>query len=130
MARWLPVLALVSLSFVACSSSSAPFTEADPTRRGYARDMQFAELTKIAGVRATRSLPGLIEVRFSDLELLPAIAAVFEGHKPHAVDVEATGNVALEVRRELIMRGIPESSVTAFWNDAVDGVVLRISYRN
>jgi hypothetical protein len=130
MARWLPVLALVSLSLVACSSSQPypPGSDADPAKRGYARDMQFAELTKIAGVRTTRSFPGVIEVRFSDLELLPAIAAVFEGRPPRAVDVEATGNVALEVRRELITRGVPESSVTAFWNDEVDGVVLRISY--
>jgi hypothetical protein len=130
MARWLPVLALVSLSFVACSSSqSAPFAaEADPAKRGYAQDAPFAELSTIAGVRATRSFRGLIELRFSDPELLPAIAAVFERRKPRAVEVEASGNVALEVRRDLIMRGIPESSVTAFWNDEVDGVVLRVSY--
>lgn len=132
MARWLPVLALASLLSVACSSlqPDPSAAEAGPAKRGYGRNAQFAELSKIAGVRATRSFPDTIELRFSDLELLPAIAAVFAGHPPRTIDVEATGNVALEVRRDLIMRGVPESSVNAIWNDAVDGVVLRVTYRN
>jgi hypothetical protein len=129
MARWLPALALASLSFVACSSSqSAPFA-GEGTKRGYALDVQFAELAKIPGVRVTRTIPGLIEVRFSDFAVVPAIAAVLEQREPRAVDVEATGNVALDVRRELIMRGLSESSVNAIWNDEVAGVVLRITYR-
>ncbi len=130
MARWLLALALASLAFVACSSSQFPPSAVDGMKRGYALDVQFAELTKIAGVRVTRPMPGLIEVRFSDFEVVPAIAAVLEEREPRSVDVEATGNVALDVRRELIMRGVSESSVNAIWNDEVEGVVLRITYRN
>lgn len=129
MARWLPALALTLLSFVACSSSQSGPHSTDGMKRSYALDVPFGELTKIAGVRATRPIRGLIELRFADFESVPAIAAVLERYEPHSVDVEATGSLALDIRRELIMRGVSESRVNAIWNDEVEGVVLRIHYR-
>ena len=46
-------------------------------QRGLALDRQFAELTKIEGVTATRPFPDIIEVRFTDRALLPKVEAVF-----------------------------------------------------
>jgi hypothetical protein len=98
-------------------------------KRGYELDVQFAELTQISGIEATRPFPDLIDVRFSDRELLPKIAAVLVGREERAIDIEAAGNEALDVRDALIELGLPPASLSASRNDDLSGVALRISYR-
>lgn len=100
-------------------------------QRGYEFDLQFAELTKIEGVEATRPLPDEIHVHLSSApspDLLAQIAAVFAGRTERAIDIAAAGETALDVGEALIDLGVPASSLESQRDDDVDGVVLRIRY--
>ncbi|HEX6097192.1 MAG TPA: hypothetical protein VF432_12765 [Thermoanaerobaculia bacterium] len=98
-------------------------------KRGYELDVQFAELTQIPRLDATRPFPDLIEVRFSDFDVLPEIAAVLAGREERAIEVHAAGNAALDVRDALIELGVTPASVRATRNDEISGAMLRIGYR-
>ena len=93
--------------------------------------LQFAELTKIEGVEATRPVPDEIHVHFSSApsrELLAEIAAVFAGRTERAIDIAGAGETALDVGEALIDLGMPASSLESQRDDDVEGVVLRIRY--
>lgn len=98
-------------------------------KRGYEFDLQFAELVKIPGLDVTRPFPDLIEVRFSDYEVLPKIVVVLAGREERALGVEAAGNAALDVRDALIELGVEPASIRAMRNDELSGALLRIGYR-
>lgn len=98
-------------------------------KRGYELDLQFADLTKIPEIDVTRPFPDLIEVRFSDYEVLPQIVAVLAGRTERALEVEAAGNAALDVRDALIELGVRPASIRATRNDEMAGALLRIGYR-
>ncbi len=98
-------------------------------KRGYELDLQFAELTKIPGLDVTRPFPDLIEVRFSDYDVLPQITVVLAGREERALEVEAAGNAALDVRDALIALGVEPASVRATRNDEMAGAMVRIGYR-
>jgi hypothetical protein len=98
-------------------------------RRGYELDLQFAELTELPGLDATRPFPDLIEVRFSEFDVLPKIVGVLAGREERALEVEAAGNAALDVRDALIDLGVAPASVRATRNDEISGALLRIGYR-
>ncbi|HEY0372845.1 MAG TPA: hypothetical protein VGD79_12630 [Thermoanaerobaculia bacterium] len=93
-------------------------------QRGLEFDQQFAELTKIEGITATRPMPDLIVVELTDRSLLPQIAAVLAGREERAIDV--AGEAAFEVRDTLIDLGVPSNSMRLTGDDA-DGIVLLIS---
>jgi hypothetical protein len=57
------------------------------------------------------------------------MAAVFAGREERAIDVEAAGDAALDVRESLIGLGVPASSLRAHRDNGVTGVVMRIRYR-
>src|SRR5882724_8156843 len=59
-------------------------------KRGFELDLQFAELTKIDGIRATRPTPDRIDVYMSTApshEALAAIAAVLAGREQRSIDI-------------------------------------------
>lgn len=98
-------------------------------KRGYELDLQFAELREIPGLDVTRPFPDLIEVRFSDYDVLPQITVVLAGREERALEVEAAGNAALDVRDALIALGVEPASIRATRNDELSGAMLRIGYR-
>lgn len=98
-------------------------------KRGYELDLQFAELTKITGVDAFRPFPDLIEVRFSDYDVLPQVVTVLAGRTERSLEVEAAANAALDVRDALIELGVEPASIRATRNDNLSGAMLRIGYR-
>lgn len=104
----------------------------DGAERGFELDVQVAELHSIAGVEIFRPAPDLVEARMAnvpDARTLAAIAAVFKGREPRAIQVEAAGDVALDVREALIAEGLPHETITARRNDDLSGLLLRITYQ-
>jgi hypothetical protein len=100
-------------------------------QRGYQMDLQFAELHQIEGVEVMRPFPDEIEARFTSTpseEMLAAIAAVFVGREERAIDIDAPGDAAMDLREALIDLGVPGTSLAAHRNERVQGVVLRIRY--
>jgi hypothetical protein len=101
-------------------------------QRGHELDLQFAELHEIEGVEVFRPFPDQIDVYLAsspDSQTLTAIAAVFAGREERAIDIEAAGDAALDVRESLIGLGVPATSLSAHRDNGVTGVVLRIRYR-
>lgn len=96
-------------------------------KRGYELDLQFAELTQIAGLEAFRPYPDLIEVRFTDHALVPEIARVLAGREGRAVTIEAAGDDAFEVRDELLELDAP-GRFHAVRNSDLAVVLMRIEY--
>lgn len=94
-------------------------------KRGYELDLQFAELTQIAGVEATRPFPDLIEVRFTDKALVPEIARVLAGRDARTITFE--GREALAVRDALLDLDAP-GRFTVVRDYDYDGAVMRITY--
>lgn len=102
-------------------------------KRGMELDLQFAELHKIEGVEATRPMPDQIDVRFAtspNPQMLAEIAAVFSGREERAIDIQAAGDASFDIRDSLIDLGLPGASIRARRNDDLNGVVLRIRYRD
>ena len=102
-------------------------------KRGFAFDQQFAELLKIEGIEAIRPYPDQIDVHIASApsgDTLAAIAAVFAGRTERAIDIEAAGNAAFDVRESLIELGVAPSSLSAHRNDALQGIHLRVRYRD
>lgn len=101
-------------------------------QRGYAMDLQFAELVKIQGLDVIRPYPDQIDVRFRGAptrELVSQIAAVFASRDARAVAIEGSGDYALDVRDWLLELGIGATSVSTHRNDALPIVVLHITYK-
>ena len=101
-------------------------------QRGYELDLQFAELHRIEGLEVFRPFPDQIDVYLGsspDDQTLAAIAAVFAGREERAVDIEAAGDAALDIRESLIGLGVPASSLRAHRDNGVTGAVLRIRYK-
>jgi hypothetical protein len=101
-------------------------------KRGYQMDLQFAELKEIEGLQVSRPFPDEIEVRIAampDEQTLTAIASVFAGREARAIDIEAAGEAALDVREALIAMSLPAASLDAHRNDELAGVLLRVHYR-
>lgn len=101
-------------------------------QRGHELDLQFAELHQIEGVEVFRPFPDQIDVYLEsspDSQTLAAIAAVFAGREERAIDIEAAGDAALNIRESLIGLGVPASGLRAHRDNGVTGVVLRIRYR-
>lgn len=101
-------------------------------QRGYELDLQFAELHQIEGVEVFRPFPDQIEVYIGpspESQTLAAIAAVFVGREERAIDIEAAGDSALDIRESLIGLGIPASALRAHRDNGLTGVVLRIRYK-
>jgi hypothetical protein len=102
-------------------------------KRGFQFDLQFAELHKLEGVEVFRPQPDEIDARFSSTvsrQTLEGIAAVFAGREERAIDIKAAGDVALDIRDELIELGVPASSISARRDDRLQDVDLRIRYRS
>lgn len=100
-------------------------------KRGYELDLQFAELHKLEGLEVTRPWPDQIDARFTSSpsdELLAGIASVFAGREERAIQIEAAGDAALDIREALIALGVPASSFDVQRNDELEDVVLRIRY--
>ena len=99
---------------------------------GYELDLQFAELHRIEGLEVFRPFPDQIDVYLGsspDDQTLAAIAAVFAGREERAIDIEAAGDAALDIRESLIGLGVPASSLRAHRDNGVTGAVLRIRYK-
>ena len=102
-------------------------------QRGYELDLQFAELHQIEGLEVVRPFPDQIDVYLEnspDSQMLAAIAAVFVRREERAIDIEAAGDAALDIRDSLIGLGVPASSLRAHRDNGLTGVVLRIRYRS
>ncbi|HYK03828.1 MAG TPA: hypothetical protein VE974_18875 [Thermoanaerobaculia bacterium] len=100
-------------------------------KRGYELDLQFAELHKLEGLEVTRPWPDQIDARFTSSpsdQLLAGIAAVFAGREQRAIQLEAAGDTAMDIRESLIDLGVPASSFDVQRNDELEDVVLRIRY--
>lgn len=100
-------------------------------KRGYELDLQFAELHQLEGLEVTRPWPDQIDARFTTApsdELLAGIAAVFANREQRAIQIEAAGDAAIDVREALIELGVPASSFDVQRNDELEDVVLRIRY--
>jgi hypothetical protein len=100
-------------------------------KRGFELDLQFAELTKIDGLRATRPTPDRIDVYMPTMpthETLVAIAAVFAGREQRSIEIEAADPIPLDLREALIDLGVPESGISVQRNDELEGAVIRIRY--
>jgi hypothetical protein len=100
-------------------------------KRGFELDLQFAELTKIGGLRVTRPTPDRIDVYMPTVpthETLAAIAAVFAGREQRSIDIEAADPIPLDLRDALIDLGVPESGISVQRNDEIEGAVIRIRY--
>jgi hypothetical protein len=98
-------------------------------QRGYELDLEFAALQQIEGLTVIRPFPDEIEARFGSAptqEMLEQVAAVFAGHEQRAIDIEAPGDEAYEIRTSLLALGLPD--VAAYSVDGVDGIVLRVRY--
>ena len=101
-------------------------------QRGYALDLQFAELHEIEGLEVFRPYPDQIDLYLAsspDSQTLEAIAAVFVGREERAIDIEAAGDAALDLRESLIGLGVPASSLRAHRDNSLTEVVLRVRYR-
>lgn len=104
---------------------------AQGAKRGFALDLQFAELHRIAGLQVLRPFPDLIDVHFTtppNPQLLADIAAVFAGREERAIVIEAPGNEAFDIRESLIELGLPASRLAAYRNAELRGAVMRIGY--
>jgi hypothetical protein len=102
------------------------------SQRGYVLDLQFAELHQIEGVEVFRPFPDQIDVYLGSSpasQTLTAIAAVFAGREERAIDIEAAGDAALDVRESLIGLGVPAAGLRAQRDNGLTGVVLRIRYK-
>jgi hypothetical protein len=100
-------------------------------KRGYELDLQFAELHQLEGLEVTRPWPDQIDARFTSSpsdEMLAGIAAVFAGREQRAIQIEAAGEAAIDIREALIELGVPPSSFDVQRNDELEDVVLRIRY--
>ena len=101
-------------------------------QRGYELDVQFAELHKLEGLTLTRPYPDAINAYFASVPgdaLLAEVAAVFAGREERAIEIEAAGDTALDIRESLIQFGVPASSLSVQRNDELQGVVMRIRYK-
>ena len=101
-------------------------------QRGYELDVQFAELHKLEGLTVTRPYPDEIDAYLASVPgdaLLADVAAVFAGREERAIEIEAAGDTALDIRESLIQLGVPGSSLSMQRNDELQGVVLRIRYK-
>jgi hypothetical protein len=100
-------------------------------KRGYQLDLQFAELHEIEGLDVTRPWPDQIDARFTSSpsdQMLADLAAVFAGREQRAIQIEAAGEAAIDIREALIQLGVPASSFDIQRNDELQDVVLRIRY--
>jgi hypothetical protein len=100
-------------------------------KRGFELDLQFAELTKIDGLRVTRPTPDRIDIDMPAMpahETLVAIAAVFAGREQRSIDIEGADPLPLDLRDALIDLGVPESGIRVQRNDELEGAVIRIRY--
>jgi len=100
-------------------------------QRGFAMDLQFAELLKIEGLDVTRPFPDQIDVRFAGEptpELLARIVAVLTGRAERAIVIEGAGDAALDVRDALLELDAP-ASIRAYRNDHLSRIILQIYYR-
>jgi hypothetical protein len=78
-------------------------------------------------------MPDQIDVRFRtspNPQMLAEIAAVFPGREERAVDIQAAGDAAFAVRESLIELGLPSSAIRARRSDRMEGITLRIRYRD
>ena len=96
-------------------------------KRGFSLDLQFAELTQIPGLEATRPFPDLIDLRFTDRALLPDIANVLIGRDARLIEIEAAGDTALEVRNAFVELDAP-GRFDLVRNDERMNIVIRIEY--
>lgn len=95
-------------------------------QRGYAFDEQFAELHALQGVEVLRPVPDLIEIRFTDRQLVDQIALILLKGAQRNVTIEAEGTVANEIRDELIAHGLSGDTLYAYQNEEVAGVLLSV----
>jgi hypothetical protein len=101
-------------------------------QRGYALDVQFAELLKIEGIEATRPYPDQIDIQIDAMpaeETLAKIAAVFAAQEQRTIDVETADDSALDIREALIAHGLPSSPVQAHRVDGSEGILIRARLR-
>ena len=101
-------------------------------KRGLEFDAQFAELQQIEGVDAIRPFTDQIQVHLAaapTAETLDALAAVFKDREPRAIDIEAAGDDALDVRDALIDRGLAPEGLSVRRVEGGEGITLRITYR-
>jgi hypothetical protein len=101
--------------------------------RGHVFDVQFAELSQIDGIEATRPYPDEIAIRMPESpsqETLAKVAHVFAGRDERTIDIEGAGNAALNVRDSLIALGIAPSSLAAHRRNDVRGVALYVQYHD
>jgi hypothetical protein len=96
-------------------------------KRGLSLDVQFAELTQIPGLEATRPFPDLIDLRFTDRALLPDIANVLIGRDARLIEIEAAGDAAVDVRNTLVELDAP-GRFDLVRNDDLAIIVMRIEY--
>lgn len=100
-------------------------------QRGYELDLEFAALQQIEGLTVIRPFPDQVEARFATAptqQMLEQVAAVFIGHEERAIDIEAPGDAASEIRTSLLALGL--SGIEAHSSDELEGVVLRVHYRS
>ena len=101
--------------------------------RGFQLDLQFAELHRIEGIEVTRPVPDQIAVHLPsapDHQMLADIAAVFAGRDERAIDIESADGAAFDLRESLIELGLPASTLRVQRNELLQGIVLRIRYRD
>lgn len=101
-------------------------------KRGYAFDLQFADLQKIDGVQAVRPFPDEIELHLASApapETLASIASVLTRAEERAIEIESADN-AFDVRESLIDLGLAADTLNARRNADVQDVMLRIHYRD
>jgi hypothetical protein len=93
--------------------------------RGFAFDLQMAELVKIDGIDVTRPAPDEIDIRFPSPEpaLLATVACAIGSD---TVDIEGPRGTAFDVREALIERGMRPETLNSFRNDELTNVVLRV----
>lgn len=102
-------------------------------KRGYVFDLQFAELHKIEGVEVFRPYPDVIDMHFASSpsrSLLAQVAAVFTGREDRVIDIEAAGDQSLDIRDAFIELGLPAPGLFTHRNDRMDGVAVRVRYRD
>ncbi len=101
-------------------------------QRGHVLDLQFAELHQIEGLELFRPFPDQIDVYLGSSphdQTLAAVAAVLAGREERAIDIEAPGDAAVDIRESLINLGVPASSLRAHRDNGLAGAVMRIRYR-
>ena len=101
-------------------------------QRGFAMDVQFAELTKIRGLDVIRPYPDRIVACFRGAptrELVGQIAAVLMNRDARDITIEGSGDYALDVRDWMLALDVPNLTLNTHRNDALPVVVLHIRMR-